>query len=208
MFEFVSGITSAAKGLAATAKGIFDSVTGAIEDFFSTAPRHGIYLNRAVSSIFNGVGIMDIEVQLTKAVASHPLETNKSLQDNVVFEPRTASVILLVESGLLSQFYSELGQLYYSNTLVMLQVDDIMYPDMLLSSLPIQRDPGIYDALQITLGFHEYIQKTAATSKMSDPSNVELARYADRQKAGLQRPQTVSGADEISVKARMTVPGA
>lgn len=210
MAGFIDGITSAAGGAIATAKQMFNNAVQTIEDFFSADDAHGVYDNKGVYPLFPGpgLGIMGISLQWEKSIASHPLETNTTRQDNTVFEPLTASVTLLAEASEVARLYETMQQLYFQNVLICVMVDGRYYNNLVMKSMPIERTPDMFDAVQVTITLHEFIYSQAVSTPMDDPSNVELAQYSNRQKAGLQRPQTVSGADEINVRSQMTVPGA
>lgn len=209
MASIIDSITSAAGGAISAAKSAFNSATDFVEGLLGmSVDKYALfYLGGTVAvSKIDGLGIMAIDLSRTKSVANHPLESLKTLQDNVVFEPATASITFLAEASAVDALYKLLEDSYASNILFTIQIDGRQYENFIISGLPIQRTPEIYDALQVTVSFHEYVQAVANYSAMSDPQNVELAQYADRQKTGLAKPVTVSGSDAIAVKAAMTVP--
>lgn len=200
MLEFIANIVASAKEQFA---GIQGNISSLFED---VKPHHGVYDRDGVTNVFPNVGIMAVEILREKVVASQPLETNKYQQDNIIDNPTTIVVTLAAESDEIENLYNTLEQLYVSNNVLLTVItDNRLYSNFVLQSLPIRRDPSKFDLLEIPIVLHEFNYRRALTSLMSDPANVELAEYSDRQKAGLSQPQTVSGADEIRIRAQRTV---
>lgn len=200
MLEFIANIV-------ASAKEQFANIQGNIESLFDrNKPHHGIYDRDGITNVFPNIGVLTVEVLREKVVASQPLENNKYQQDNIIDNPNTIVVTLAAESDQIESLYNTLDQLYASNNVLLsVLTDNRLYSNYVLQSLPIRRDPSKFDLLEIPVVLHEFVYRGARTSLMSDPANVELAEYSDRQKAGLSRPQTVSGADEIRIRAQQTV---
>lgn len=199
MLEFVSGIVASAKEKFADAKSF-------LQGLFEGQVRHGVFDNDGITNIFPNVGILSVDIIRDKTVASHPLEINVYQQDNIVVNPVIITITLAAESEEVDNLYNTLEQLYASDTVLLsVMCDNRLYTNMVLQSLPIRRDPSKYDLLEVPIVLHEFIYRRARVTLMSSPENVDLAEYSDRQKAGLVQPQTVSGADEISVQAQKTV---
>lgn len=197
MINFVSGIVASAKEKLQQAKDWL---------FQPSSPRNGVFDNDGVYNMFPGIGVMSVEIQRDKTVASHPLEINKFQQDNIVVNPITVTVMLSAESADVDTMYDTLQQLFDNNNLlVSVLCDNRLYQNLVLGSMPIRRDPSKFDLLEVPVVFHEFIYRRTRVSLMSDPANVELSQYSDRQKAGLQRPQLVSGQDRVNVESQKTV---
>ncbi|MND99922.1 hypothetical protein D3C80_923150 [compost metagenome] len=174
---------------------------------FAGQVKHGLFDATGTINILPGIGIMSVEVNQEKQIASHPLEINSYVQDNVVTGPRTIVITLAAEKNNIDQLYNTLDQIYATNnTLLCVMSDAKLYKNMTIQSLPIRRDPSKFDLLEIPLVLHEFIFSVVKVTPMTDPENVELAEYSTRQKAGLQKPVTQSGADAIRVQGQMTIP--
>lgn len=198
--SFVAGIVSFTKDAASQAQ-------SALKDLFGTSVRNGLFDSTGTINLLPGIGIMDVEVNQEKQIASHPLEINSYLQDNIVTGPRTIVITLAAEKNNIDQLYNTLDQIYAtSDTLLSVMCDTKLYTNMTISGLPIRREPGKFDLLEIPLVLHEFIFSIAKVTPMDDPENVELAEYSNRQKAGLQKPVTQSGADAVRVQGQMTIP--
>lgn len=192
-------------GIVATAREKLAGLKDAIDDFFVGQAKHGVFNKDGTTNIFPDIGVRSVEVIRDKTVASHPLEINKFTQDNVITEPTVITVTLIAEPGDVKRLYNTLDQLYEADVLLSVMCDNRFYKNMVLQSVPIHRDPSMYDALEVPIVLHEFIYRQARASVMSDPENVQLAQYSDRQKAGLRQPQTVTGQDAINVQAQKTV---
>lgn len=184
-----------------------DAVKGVkktLSDILNGNTRHGVFSLDGSTNLLPDIGVLSAGVTSDSTIASHPLDINIKIQDNVVTEPKTATVTVAGEAKYMSQLYSTLTQLKNERTLVCIMVDRVLYPNMIIKTIPVQRNPEKYDILEVPLVFHEFIFAVSKVSKMSDPANVELAEYATRQKAGLQKPVTVNGADYITSEGSKT----
>ncbi len=194
---------------------IVDTVTSAVGDAVKGVKkklseiqgrklRHGIFSNDGSTNLLIDMGILSASITNDSSIASHPLDINTKIQENIVVEPKTATVLVAGETRHMDELYSILTQLKNDHTLVSVMVDRVLYPNMVIKTIPVQRDPEKYDILEVPLVLHEFIFSVSKTSKMSDPQNVELAEYSTRQKAGLQKPVSVSGQDYISSEGGKT----
>lgn len=197
MISFVSGIVASATEKFQSAKEWL---------LKPSTPANGIFDKDGVENLFPGIGIMGVTVNQEKTVASHPLEINKFQQDNIVNNPASITVVLSAGAADADRLYRILGQLYSNNdVLVSILCDNRLYKNFVIGAMPIQRTPDAFNLLEVPVVFHEFVYRRARVSLMSDPANVELSQYSDRQKAGLQRPQLVSGQDKINIESQKTV---
>lgn len=199
---FFSGIT-AAVGQAAS------RVRSLINELFSPVTNHSILDKDGLINLFADFAILGVDISIDRTVATHPLEINTSLQDNIVQLPKMATVVVAAEKHQISSLYQLLDQLQADPTaMVSILSDGQLYKNMVLKTIPISKDPSKFDLVEIPLVFNEFIFSRARVSKMDSPENVELAQYSNRQRAGQQRGVLVPGAEAANREAQMTaVPG-
>jgi hypothetical protein len=199
---FFSGIT-AAVGQAAS------RVRSLINELFSPVTNHSILDKDGLINLFADFAILGVDISIDRTVATHPLEINTSLQDNIVQLPKMATVVVAAEKHQISSLYQLLDQLQADPTaMVSILSDGQLYKNMVLKTIPISKDPSKFDLVEIPLVFNEFIFSRAKVSKMDSPENVELAQYSNRQRAGQQRGVLVPGAEAANREAQMTaVPG-
>lgn len=195
-------------GIVAYTKSTIDRAKTALENFLPARLRQVAVLdNDLTTDLFENFNILDVEVVKDKTIASHPLEINEYLQDNVVHLPKTVNLTVAAEAQVVVDLYILLDSMYNDPTaLFAIEVDGWVYQNMVLKTQPIRRDASKYDVIEVPLVFQEFIFGRVMVSSMSDPANVELAQYSDRQQKGFQKGSQISGQDQINRESTRTVP--
>lgn len=195
-------------GIVAYTKSTIDRATSFVADFFPAKKRQVAVLdNELLNSIFGNFNILEAELIEDKSVASHPLEINTYLQDNVVHMPKTVTITVAAEAAQVADLYQLLETMYNDpNVLFAVELDGQVHRNMLFKTKPVRRDASKFDVIEVPLVFHEFIFSRVKVSALSDPSNAELKQYSDRQQTGFQKGSTISGQDEINREAQRTVP--
>lgn len=198
---FYSGIVAFTKSTIARASGLLDA-------FLPAKYRQVVVFdNEITTDLFASFNILSVDITQDKSVASHPLETNRYLQDSVVVLPKSITLTVAAEAQVVAELYTLLFDMYADpNALFAIQVDSWVHRNMVFKTKPIQREVSKYDVIEVPLVFEEFIFSRVKVSEMSDPQNVELAQYSDRQQKGFQKGSQVSGQDAINREATRTIP--
>jgi len=195
-------------GVVAYTKSSIDRVKGMFKSFMpARISQVAVFDNAITTNLFAMFNILDVHVTLDKSIASHPLEINQYLQDNVVYLPKVITLTVAAEAPVLAELYSQLFDMFNDPTAMFaISVDSMVHDNMVLKTQPVQRDASKFDVIEIPLEFHEFIFGRVNVSAMADSENTELAQYSDRQQKGFQKGSQISGQDQITREAIRTVP--
>lgn len=94
-------------------------------------------------------------------VMEHPVETGAIITDHRIILPVDIELSLILSSEDYQSVYKSIRQYYLNGTLLLVQTRSGVYENQLISALPHEEDPTMYDALTIALSLRQVIFVTA-----------------------------------------------
>jgi hypothetical protein len=88
-------------------------------------------------------------------VMEHPVENGSVISDHRVILPVEIELSLILASENYQSVYKAIRQYYFNATLLVVQTRSGIYENQLISALPHEEDPTIYDALTIALSLKQ-----------------------------------------------------
>lgn len=88
-------------------------------------------------------------------VMEHPVESGAIISDHRVILPVEIDISLILASEDYQDVYKAIRQYYFNATLLIVQTRSGIYENQLISSLPHEEDPNMFDALAIALSLKQ-----------------------------------------------------
>lgn len=111
-------------------------------------------------------------------VMQHPLETGATTTDHRIILPVEIELSVVLQSPNYQDTYNQIRQLYLNATLLIVQTRSGIYYNQLISSMPHEENPDMYDALTVALTLTE--TQFATTTYDFSPKNVNQSSTIDR----------------------------
>lgn len=116
----------------------------------------------------------------------HPIETGGSIADHIVYDAIEIEFAYMVVNGNFRSAYQQIKQLYKSGVLLTVQTKSGSYPNMVITAMPHDEDPALYDALAIAVKLEEADFITPQFGTLP-PSVVRDQKMSDTVKKGEQQ---------------------
>lgn len=94
-------------------------------------------------------------------VMEHPVETGAIISDHRVILPVEIDLSLILASDDYQSVYKSIRQYYFNATLLVVQTRSGIYENQLISALPHEEDPNMFNALAIALSLKQVQFATA-----------------------------------------------
>ena len=94
-------------------------------------------------------------------VMEHPVETGAIITDHRIILPVEIDLSLILASQDYQDVYKAIRQYYYQATLLIVQTRSGIYENQLISALPHEEDPAMYNALTVALSLRQVLFVTA-----------------------------------------------
>jgi len=129
-------------------------------------------------------------------VMEHPLENGSSIIDYRIIQPIEIDLSMILQPADYRNTYLQIKQFFLSATLLVVQTRSGVYSNMLISSLPHEEDPSIYNTIPIALTLKETLfANTQVSFSPRDPKNSSTV------KRGNQQPNTANAEDTLKASA-------
>lgn len=152
--------------------------------------------------IWSGARPVKINVKESKKVMEHPVETGEVITDHVVLQPLEIELSVVAQSADYRNVYAEIKSYFLKSTLVVIQTRTSNYDQMLISDLPHEEEPALYDAITMVIKLRrvEFVSAQFGTlppSKVKNPANASTADRGQQQGAERKTSAAASAADGI-----------
>jgi hypothetical protein len=127
---------------------------------------------------------------------SHPVEDGTSVTDHKVINPIDIELSMIINSADYRSVYQTIKQHFIKSTLLVVQTRTDVYRSMIISAMPHDEDPAIFDSVTIAVKLSEvkFATFTAGTApKVSSPKN---AKNSKTQATGKKQPTDATNADK------------
>lgn len=94
-------------------------------------------------------------------VMEHPVESGAIITDHRIILPVEIELSLILASADYQSVYKQIRQYYFNATLLVVQTRSGIYENQLISGLPHEEDPTMFDALAIALTLKQVLFVTA-----------------------------------------------
>ncbi len=107
------------------------------------------------NQIFREARAVKAVVKEQAKVMEHPVESGAIITDHRVILPVEIDLSLILASENYQNVYKQIRQYYYNATLLIIQTRAGVYENQLISGLPHEEDPTMFDALAIALSLKQ-----------------------------------------------------
>ncbi len=112
-------------------------------------------LDTNLSQVFINAHIIKAAVTEESQVMSHPVETGGTIEDEIVFQPTTISLNLLLSPNSYRSTYQEIKQLYTKREILTVQTKTDSYQSLVIENMPHDEDASIYDTVAVSIRLKE-----------------------------------------------------
>lgn len=167
--------------------------------------------------IFTGAKPIKATVNEMTKVMEHPVETGITITDHKVIQPIEIQLSLIIQSGQrftgqnYRSVYEQIKQVYLKGTLLTVQTKSASYPNMIITDMPHDEDPEMYDALALVIKLKQvlFVTATFGTLPASKVRNKTKASTIPRgQQTGTAPANTATQQSVLAKIGRIIKPGA
>ena len=135
-------------------------------------------------------------------VMEHPVESGAIITDHRIILPVEIEISLILSSADYQSVYKAIRQYYLNATLLVIQTRAGIYENQLISALPHEEDPTMFDALAIALSLKQvqFVQAQFGVVPKAPANNARINR-------GVQRPKPITEDSTIAQDAFRYVKG-
>lgn len=158
--------------------------------------------DQSFNQVFSGARPIKVDVKEGSKVMDHPIERGSTISDHVVIIPNEIVLnLLLLSNNIVDNFrsvYQQIKQLWQSHTILTVQTRTDTYQNMIISEIPHDEAPDMFDAVMMTVKLREvpYVSPQYGTLP---PSSVANKSQASTVKKGEQ--QTSDATEEEKPQA-------
>lgn len=143
------------------------------------------------NQVFANARPIKAQVNVYSKVMEHPLETGSVITDHSVLMPNEVELSLILISGDFDSVYQQIKQLYQQKTLLTIQTKADLYTNMIISDMPHDEDPAMFDVLSLAMKLKE-VQFVTAQFGTLPASKVRDKTMASTTQKGEQTTRTPS----------------
>jgi hypothetical protein len=111
--------------------------------------------------IFREARAIKAVVKEQAKVMEHPVESGAIITDHRIILPVEIELSLILASADYQSVYKQIRQYYFNATLLVVQTRSGIYENQLISGLPHEEDPTMFDALAVALTLKQVLFVTA-----------------------------------------------
>lgn len=120
----------------------------------------GVY-TQDFKQVFREARAIKAVVKEQAKVMEHPVENGSVITDYRIVLPVEIDLSLILNSSDYQSVYKSIRQYFFNMTLLTVQTRAGVYENQIISALPHEEDPNLYDALTIALSLRQVIFVTA-----------------------------------------------
>ncbi len=138
----------------------------------------------------------------------HPIETGAIITDHRIVLPIEIDLSLILSSSDYQDVYKSIRQYFFQATLLIVQTRAAIYQDQIISALPHEEDPNMYDALTIALSLKQVLYVSAQyTNVPKYPANSSTIDRGQQQGIPATPKQTTAAQDLYHLNDPITING-
>lgn len=113
------------------------------------------------NQLFREARAIKAVVKESAKVMEHPVETGAIISDHRIILPVEIDLSLILASSDYQSVYKSIRQYYLNATLLIVQTRSGIYENQIISALPHEEDPTMYNALTVALSLKQVFFVTA-----------------------------------------------
>lgn len=172
------------------------TVNHIIGSFFPSAAIDvvGVY-TQDYRQLFQSARPIKATIKPTAKVMEQPLETGASIIDHRIILPVEIELSLILASADYANVYQQINQLFLKGTLLIVQTKTGTYKNQLISSMPHDEDPGVYDAIMLALSLKEtlFADTQVGAIQPKNPTDSNTVRRGGQQNTPANAGQNQKG---------------
>jgi hypothetical protein len=133
------------------------------------------------NQLFRNARAIKAVVKEQSKVMEHPVESGAIITDHRIVLPVEIDLSLILSSIDYQDVYAAIKQFYLNATLLVVQTRSDIYTNQLISALPHEEDPTMYDALTLALSLKEVIMVTAQYATPRHPASTNTRNRGTQQ---------------------------
>lgn len=135
------------------------------------------------NQIFKEARAIKAVVKEQAKVMEHPIETGAVITDHRVILPVEIELSLILKPANYQDTYKVIRSYYLNSTLLVVQTKTAIYENQLISAIPHEETPDLYDAIALTLSLRQALFVTPAGG--ISPENPTDTTTVDRGQQGI-----------------------
>ncbi len=124
-------------------------------------------------------------IKASSKTMEHPIESGATITDYRVILPVEIELSMMLTAHAYRNIYSQIFDAYKHGHIFSVQTKAGIYPNMLITDMPHEEDPNIFDALMLTLKLREVVLVEAQYEKLP-PHKVKNKTHASTVQRGEQ----------------------
>lgn len=158
----------------------------------------GVY-DANYQQIFRDARPVKCSIKESKNFFTHPIETGESITDHRIIQPVEIELAVIAQGDATKDAYSEIKQLYLSDSPVTIQTRVASYSNLYLADMPHEETPDLFDAIPIVLKFKEARFVDAQFSELP-PEKVKDKKHSSTVDKGTQTGKATTDAQNKKLK--------
>jgi len=140
--------------------------------------------DQSFSQVFQTARPLKAEVSETAMAMEHPVESGATITDYRIINPVEIKLSMILEPASYKDTYSTIKQFFVSSTLLTVQTLTGTYDNMMITQMPHEEDPNIFDTITMALTLKEVLLVEAqygtlpprAVAKKADASTTDTGQ--------------------------------
>jgi hypothetical protein len=121
----------------------------------SAATDYVAIFDQNYNQLFSNARAIKAVVKEQAKVMEHPVESGAVITDHRIILPVEIDLSLILATEDYQDVYTQIRQYYFNATLLIVQTRSGIYQNQLISGLPHEEDPSMFDALSIALSLKQ-----------------------------------------------------
>jgi len=154
----------------------------------------GVFDQKTFNQVFTDARPMKAKVNETASVMSHPVEDGTSVTDHKVINPVDIELSMIIDSSDYRSVYKTIKQHFIKSTLLVVQTRTDVYRSMIISAMPHDEDPAIFDSVTIAVKLAEVKFATFTRGRVPTVSKPKDDKNSKTQDTGKKQPTEATNA--------------
>lgn len=138
------------------------------------------------NQVFSNARPIKAKIYESAKVMEHPVETGVTVTDHRVIEPVEIELSMILTAADYRSVFQQIKQIYIDATLLTVQTKTDSYQNMIISAMPHDEDPELFDAVAVAVKLEEVKFVTAQfgtlpASKVANPTNASTIQKGEQQ---------------------------
>jgi len=156
----------------------------------------GIFDSASFNQLFTNARAIKAKVNENSSVMSHPVEDGSTVTDHTVILPIDIELSMIISSADYRSVYESIKSYFIAATLLIVQTRSGTYRSMIISNMPHDEDPEMYDALTMAVKLQEVKFAKYVVGKNPTVSSPKNSKHSKTSNSGKQQPTETKTGDK------------